>query len=429
MRGCRRRWGCRTFAGAADGPPDPADRHDARPAIQHKEPLMRPADLTLSAGPNDVSARVRAALGAPILYHYDPAFIERFRACEDAIARIYQTTSHEIILMQGEAVLGLEAAARAVVSPGMPVLNLVSGVFGKGMGYWLTAIGAELHELEVPYDESVTAAAVDAYLAEHPGIRMVSVVHSETPSGTLNPVREIGPIARRHGAVTIVDCVSSFGGIDLQAEAWQLDLLVAGPQKCLGGPPGMSLIAVSPQAWAAIDDNPAAPRDSFLSLLDWRDTWHGKGRFPFTPSVSDLHGVLEAANALLEEGLPASFARHARIAAATRAGALAMGLSLWPRTEAIAADCVTSIRVPDAVTDIAVRDHCLARYGVALSAGQGAGNIIRIGHMGDTARLMYPVAGLAALGRTMLDLGVTVDVGAGVAAAMASLAASAGDPA
>lgn len=387
---------------------------------------MRPADLTLSAGPNDVSARVKAALGAPILYHYDPAFIERFKATEAAIAAIYETTSHEIILMQGEAVLGLEAAARAVVAPGMPVLNLVSGVFGKGMGYWLDGIGAELHELEVPYDEAVTAAAVDAYLTAHPGIRVVSVVHSETPSGTLNPVHEIGPIARRHGAVTIVDCVSSFGGIELRAEAWQLDLLVAGPQKCLGGPPGMSLMAVSKEAWALIDANAAAPRDSFLSMLDWRDTWHGKGRFPFTPSVSDLHGVLAAADALLEEGLPAVQARHARIGRATRAGAVAMGLGLWAARESIAADCVTAIRLPASVTDIAVRDHVLARYGVALSAGQGAGNIIRIGHMGDTARLMYPVAGLAALGQTLLDLGVPLDVGAGVAAAMASYAASAG---
>jgi len=390
---------------------------------------MRPADLTLTAGPNDVSARVKAALGAPILYHYDPAFIERFTATEAAVAAIYETTSHEIILMQGEAVLGLEAAARAVVTPGMPVLNLVSGVFGKGMGHWLAGMGAALHELEVPYDQAVSGAAVDAYLAAHPGIKVVSVVHSETPSGTLNPVREIGPIARRHGAITIVDCVSSFGGIELKAEAWQLDLLVAGPQKCLGGPPGMSLMAVSTEAWALIDANPAAPRDSFLSMLDWRDTWHAKGRFPFTPSVSDLHGVLAAADALLEEGLAAVQARHARVARATRAGVVAMGLSLWAASESIAADCVTSIRVPDGVTDIAVRDHVLARYGVALSAGQGAGNIIRVGHMGDTARLMYPVVGLAALGQTMLDLGVPVDVGAGVAAVMASYAASAGEAA
>jgi pyridoxamine--pyruvate transaminase len=101
-----------------------------------------------------------------------------------------------------------------------------------------------------------------------------------------------------------------------------------------------------------------------------------------------------------------------------------MGLALWAKSEAIAADCVTSIRLPDTVTDIQVRDHVLARYGVALSAGQGAGNIIRIGHMGDTARMMYPVAGLAALGRSLIDLGVAVNVGEGVAAAMGSLAAS-----
>ncbi len=382
-------------------------------------------DLTLSAGPNDLSADVRAALGSPILYHYDPVFLERFRLAEQQIARIFRTTSHEIILMQGEAVLGLEAAARAVVSPGMACLNLVSGVFGKGFGYWLTAIGAELHEIEVGYDEAIDPGVVAAYLDAHPEIRMVSVVHSETPSGTLNPVRELGPIARAHDAVTIVDVVSSFGGIELEAESWQLDLLVAGPQKCLGGPPGMSLMAVSDAAWAAIDRNPAAPRGSFLSMLDWREQWHGNGRFPFTPSVADLHGVLAAAQALLEEGLDTCQARHARIARAAWAGVVAMGLRPWPARQAIAAACVTAIRVPDGLTDIAVRDHARARYGVQVSAGQGAGNIIRLGHMGATARPMLMVAGLAAIGRSMADLGAAVDIGAGLDAALASLSATA----
>lgn len=387
---------------------------------------MRPADLTLSAGPNDVSSEVLAALGSPILYHYDPAFLQRFRDAEERIARIFRTTSHEIILMQGEAVLGLEAAARAVVSPGMACLNLVSGVFGKGFGYWLSAIGAELHEIEVGYDDAIDPAAVAAYLDAHPEIRMVSVVHSETPSGTLNPVRDLGPIARAHDAVTIVDVVSSLGGIELEAEAWGLDLLVAGPQKCLGGPPGMSLMAVSDAAWAAIDRNPAAPRGSFLSMLDWREQWHGNGRFPFTPSVSDLHGVLAAADMLLEEGLDAVQARHARVAGAAWAGVEAMGLRPWPVRHEIAAACVTAIRVPEGLTDSAVRDHARARYGVQLSAGQGAGNIIRLGHMGATARPMLMVAGLAAIGRTLADLGARVDIGAGIEAAMASLSAAAG---
>lgn len=388
---------------------------------------MRPADFTLAAGPITVPSETLAALGSPILYHYDPAFIERFRGAEARIAAIYGSNSHEIILMQGEAVLGLEAAARAIVRPGMACLNLVSGIFGKYFGYWLAAMGADLREIEVPYDQAIDPDVVAAYLDGHPEVEMLAVVHSETPSGTLNPVRELGPICRSHGVVTIVDCVSAFGGVELRPEEWQLDLLVAGPQKCLGGPPGMSLMAVSDEAWALIEKNPDAPRGSFLSMLDYREQWHGAGKFPYTPSVSDLNGVDAAAALLLEEGVDASIARHARVAAACRAGVRGMGLRIWPAREEIAAPCVTSIRVPDGLTDIQVRDHARARYGVQFSAGQGAGPIIRIGHMGAMARPMYPVVGLAALGRTMLDLGVKVDVGAGVAAALDALAASAGD--
>jgi pyridoxamine--pyruvate transaminase len=385
---------------------------------------MGPADLTLSAGPNDVSSGVKAALGAPIAYHYDPAFKARFRATEDKVGRIYGSPGHEIILMQGEAILGLEAAARSLVRPGTRCLNLVSGVFGKGFGYWLSAIGAELHEIEVPYDDAVTPEAVDAYLTAHPGITVVSVVHSETPSGTLNPVWDIGPIARRHGAVTIVDAVSSFAGIELRPEDWQLDLLVAGPQKCLGGPPGMSLLAVNDRAWAAIDANADAPRDSFLSITDWRDKWHGEGRFPYTPSVSDLHGVEAAADELLAEGLDASIARHRRVSEACWVGVEGMGLRPWPVAKSIASACVTAIHVPDGLTDTQVRDHARERYGVQLSAGQGAGNLIRLGHMGATARPMLMVAGLAALGRTLTDLGARADVGAGLEAALAELSSS-----
>jgi pyridoxamine--pyruvate transaminase len=383
------------------------------------------ADLTLSAGPNPVSARVSAALGSPIEYHYDPAFKERFRETERMVAEIYGSSSHEIILMQAEAVLGLEAAARSLVREGTSCLNLVSGVFGKGFGYWLAAIGADLHEIEVPYDEAVSAAAVDAYLTEHPEITVVSVVHSETPSGTLNPIWDIGPIARKHGAVTIVDVVSSWAGIELDPEGWQLDLLVAGPQKCLGGPPGMSLLAVSDRAWAAIEANPDAPRGSILSILDTRDSWHGKGTFPYTPSVSDLNGVHAAVAQLLDEGLDASIARHQRVFDACWAGVEAMGLRPWPVSKDIASACVTAIHVPDGLDDEQVRDHIRARYGVQISSGQGAGNLVRIGHLGNIARPMFMVAGLAALGRSLVDLGASVDVGAGVDAAMASLSDSA----
>jgi pyridoxamine--pyruvate transaminase len=381
---------------------------------------LRDPDFTLSAGPTAATSRTLAALGSPITYHYDPVFIDAFRRTEAMVGELMRS-SNEIILMQGEAVLGLEAAARALVRPGMGVLNLVSGVFGKGMGYWLKDFGADVHELEVPYNQAVDPADVERYLDEHPETELLCVVHSETPSGTLNDCARIGPIARAHGVLTLVDCVSSLGGIPLDCDGWQLDVAVAGPQKCLGGPPGMSLISVSEQAWAAIERNPAALRASFLSLLDWRERWHGQGQFPYTPSVSDLHGVAAACEQVLAEGLDNCIARHAAAARACRAGVAEMGLRLWPRTEDISAACVTAIAVPEGLDHEVVRDHVRERYGVMLSSGQGAGNLVRIGHMGPTASGLYPVVGLMALGRGLADLGAQVRIGAGVEAALAAL--------
>ena len=381
---------------------------------------MRDPDFTLSAGPVSATPRVLAALGSPIVYHYDPAFIERFRATERKLADVFLTTN-DVLLMQGEAVLGLEAAARGLVHPGTKVLNLVQGVFGKGMGYWLKDFGAELHELEVPYNDAVDPADVERYLDKHPGIDLVTVVHSETPSGTVCDVSAIGPIARSRGALTLIDCVSSLGGIEFRTDDWQLDVCVAGAQKCLGGPPGMSLITVSDAAWDRIRANPAAPRASFLSMLDWKEQWIDGDKFPFTPSVTELYGVEASVDELLDEGLEASIARHERSAVACRAGVRAMGLELWPRSDEVAAACVTAIAVPEGLTDVQVRAHCRERYGVMISAGQGAGNLVRIGHMATSARGLHPVVGLAALGRTLADLGVQVEIGAGVEAALAEV--------
>jgi pyridoxamine--pyruvate transaminase len=381
---------------------------------------MRPPDFTLAAGPVTASPRVLAALGSPITYHYDPVFLEAFRQTQRKLAELF-LTNNDVLLLQGEAVLGLEAAARSLVRDGTPVLNLVQGVFGKGMGYWLKGFGAELHELEVPYNDAVDPADVERYLAEHPEIELVTVVHSETPSGTLCDVSAIGPLAHAHGALTLVDCVSSLGGIAFHTDEWQLDVCVAGPQKCLAGPPGMSLMTVSEAAWRRIAGNPSAPRASFMSMLDWKEQWLEGGTFPFTPSVADVHGVEAACDELLEEGLAASIERHALAASVCRAGVRAMGLDLWPRSDAIAAASVTAIAVPSGLSDLQVRAHCRERYGVMISAGQGAGNLVRIGHMGPSARSLYPVVGLAAIGRTLADLGATVDVGAGMEAALAEL--------
>lgn len=388
---------------------------------------MQEADFTLSAGPTIASYRVQEALGRPISFDYDPTFLALFKETERLAADLFRTTG-DVVMMQGEAVLGLEATARAVVRPGMKCLNLVSGVYAAWFGDWLRSYGAEVTELKVPYDEALDPGAVRAEIERMGEVELVALVHSETPSGIENPLAEIAPIAKEAGALVYADVVSALGGTAVEVDAWGVDIAVAGCQKCLGGPPGISLCAVSEAAWAAIDANPEAPRGTFVSLLDWRETWlkSDGAKFPYTPSVSDVNGVHAAISECLDHGLEEVIGRHAAAARACRAGAEAMGLELWPRSHDIAANCVTAIRCPEGVGVAETLDHIRSRYGVMLSAGYGelAEKVLRIGHMGTGARSLYPLVSISALARGLADLGVEVDVGAAAAATLESLSAS-----
>jgi pyridoxamine--pyruvate transaminase len=369
------------------------------------------------------SPKVLSALGEPIIYHYDPSFIAEFRATQEKVQQVLQT-GYDVVLMQGEAVLGLEAAARSLIQRGTPVLNLVSGVFGAEMGHWLRAMGAEVSEIVVPNNESVDPAAVEEHLKAHDEIELLTVVHSETPSGTCNDVDAIGKIAQRYGVLTLADCASSLVAQDLRPDEWGLDVCVASPQKALAGPSGSCIVSVSPAAWQKMEANPEAPRSSFLSLLDWKHKWLERGAFPYAPSAPDVHGLSAACDEVLRDGLGASFERHALAASACRAGVRAMGLDLWPASEAISSPSVTAVKLPDTVLDGQVCEHIRAKYGVMLSGGAGAGNLVRIGHLGPTARSFYPAVGLLALGRGLMDLGVDVKLGSGLEAAAEVIADS-----
>lgn len=385
---------------------------------------MRDPDFTLPAGPTMSSPRVEQAMGRPIIFDYDPVFLERFRDLERKVAELFLTEG-TVILPQGEAVLGIEAAARSVVRPGMRCLNLVSGVYAKWFGDWLRSYGAEVTEIEVPYDEAIDPAEVEQALDQRGDFELVALVHSETPSGIENPLEEIATLAKRAGALMFVDAVSAVGGTELRTDEWGVDVCIGGPQKCLGGPPGISLVTVSAAAWEAIERNPEAPRSSYLSLLDWRERWIEGGReaFAYTPSVVDVNGVHAAIAEVLEEGLDAAIARHQTAAAACRAGVTAMGLELWPRREETSASCVTAVRVPDGVEVPRVLGHVRERYGVMLSGGYGElkSRLFRLGHMGPASRSLYPVVAVSAFGRGLADLGVDVDIGAGAEAALAVL--------
>ena len=164
---------------------------------------------------------------------------------------------------------------------------------------------------------------------KRPDIKIVSVVHHDTPSGTINPAREIGKIVREHDGLLIVDAVSSFGGMDIHPDDCFADIFVTGPGKCLGGPPGLTIMSVSDRAWAHIEANPKAPFASILSLKDWKNAWRHDKPFPFTPSVAEINGLDGAIDQYLDEGPEKVWRRHALTARACRAGIKAMGLELW----------------------------------------------------------------------------------------------------
>jgi pyridoxamine--pyruvate transaminase len=378
--------------------------------------------FNLTTGPSGATPATLAALGGPIMNHLDPAFGALYEETAELLRQAFGTASAPVI-MHGEAVLGLEATAASAIGPGDVVLNLVSGVFGQGYGHWAGRHAREVIEVRVGYDSAVPPEKVAEALRRRPDISVVAVVHCETPSGTVNDVDAIAAIARDHGALLIVDAVSSFGGIRCDFASWGDVLVVTAPHKCLGGPAGLSLLHVSDSAWERMAANPAAPRGSALSILDWRDAHLASRPFPFTPSVTDVYGLRACLAQYLREGAEAVRHRHRDAARATRAGVEGLGLELWAGDPASRSDTITAVRLPEGAAERAVLEHALEQSGVLLSGGYGdlSGMLLRIGHMGPSAFPLSAVIAVTAVGRALRALGVHADIGSGVTAAVAAL--------
>lgn len=382
------------------------------------QPIPDPV-FTLTSGPVDAYPAVLRGLSRTVAYDFDPAFQAFYQRVNEKAQKAMRLSTPPVI-MHGEPVLGLEAAAASLIARGDVVLNLASGVYGKGFGYWAKRYCKELVEIEVPYNQAIDPAAVAKMLKKRPDIAIVSVVHHDTPSGTINPVAEIGKLVAKHGAYMIVDAVSSFGGMDIDPERSSSDIFVTGPNKCLGCPPGLTMLGVSKRAWAKMKENPDAPRASMLSILDWEHAWRSDKPFPFTPSVAEMNGLDAALDLYLTEGPEKVWARHALTAKACRAGIMAMGLKLWPASEAIAAPTTTAVRMPDGLDAAALLAAARERYGVTFSSGRNEtlGKLIRIGHMGPTAQPIYVPVALTAVGGAMKSLGAAAAVGKGIEAAL-----------
>ena len=360
-----------------------------------------------------------------------PFPVAGFARTADRIGGVLHT-ANDVLLLGGEAVLALEAAATSLAAPGRRVVNVVTSPYGAWFGAWLRRGGAAVTDVRPaearhPIDAGDVAAAVRSTGAE-----IVAVVHGEAATGLVNPIERVARIAHDAGAIVVVDAVASVGAHPLDVDGGgggleQLDVVAIGPQKALDGPVSLSALAVSPAAWALVaPPTPGAP--SVLSLADLRRDWldSGRGALPGTPDPVAFRHLERALDALDAEGLVARIARHARAARATRDGIRAAGLEPWVVRDADASHLVTTVAVPEGINAAGSAPDRLLAEAAALDDGLSAGigehgaRFVRLNHTGPRADLAAVQASLAALATALARLGTPVDADAALSAASAA---------
>jgi aspartate aminotransferase-like enzyme len=328
-------------------------------------------------------------------------------------------TRNDVLLVQGEAIVALEAAATSLARPGVSALNIVTSPYGAWFGNWLRRGGATVADLAASPGKPIAEGAVAAALGAT-AFDMVTLVHAESASGILNPLPGIAELAHSAGALLVVDAVASFGGHPLELDALGIDLAVVGPQKSLGGASGVSAVAVSAHAWQRIEAA-GAPVVSTLSLLDLKTGWLDKGRgvLPGMPSSIEFHALAATLDRVEDEGLDALIERHAVAGAASRAGLAALGLVPWVEG-ADASNLVTAAVLPDGVDRQALLERLApSGSGIAAAVGPGTETLLRLSHTGPRARFDSVVADVLALGGGLRHFGFAADIGAAAEAVVA----------
>lgn len=397
--------------------------------------------LNMSAGQTMMSAsclrQMAAQMETPIYYPWYWDLEQEVRA----MLRTVLGTEGDVLLLAGSATFGIEAGIRSTIRPGGKVVVINGGVFGQVLVDIVRAVGCVPVEVPVPYG---TAPDMDrvARALDQQGVEALAAVHAETSTGTAFPIDRLGALAREKGVLFLVDAVSSVGGMEFHMDAWGVDLCFTSPQKCLSGPQGIAIVAVSERAWQAVRRR-ERPVDSIcLDLEVWKRyhdekvdamnrAWrqgareprpHGRAAHepsPSGPLVRGLHGALLD---LLKEGLPSVLGRHRVCARAVREAVRAVGLRTVAAEE-VAAPVVTVFYLPEGVYEKDFRAAMLSRWGIAIGNGEIGDDNVRVGTMGTAAQPQYVLATVTALEDTLRRFGHRFSAGAGVQAALDVLAA------
>ena len=367
----------------------------------------------MAPGPTPVPPEVLAAGAAPVIHHRGPDFRELMLRTLGRLQQVCRT-ENDVLLFTASGSGAFESALVNVLSPGERVLVVTAGAFGDRWCSMAKAFGADVHELRYSWGETPQPDDLRARLAET-GAEVVVLVHSETSTGVVADVQALARVAQEAGGLTIVDAVSSLGAVPLETDAWGLDVVVAGSQKALMTPPGLSLAAVSAPAWERASRS-STPR----YYLDWERMRSSlaTGSTPFTPAVTLVASLDVALGLLLDEGLDSAFARHAALGRACREGSKAMGLELFSPDEERSA-VVTAILTPEGVDAKELVLELRDRFGITVAGAHGelGTRMFRIGHIGYYDVLDITTA-LTAVETLLVERGAPIEPGVAVARAL-----------
>ena len=341
----------------------------------------------MGPGPSEVSSRVRAAAARPTLGHLDPAFQGLMEEVKAGLASIFRAPDHACIPLPGPGTAGMEAAMLNLLEPGDVAVVAVNGLFGGRMAEMAARAGAEVIRVEHEWGQPIDPERVEAALWARRA-KVLAMVHAETSTGALSDPGPLCALAREHGALSVVDCVTSLGGILVDTAGWDADVVYSGTQKCMSAPPGLSPFAFGARAREAIQARKSPCRTWLHDLSLLMSYWGGDGgrAYQHTAPVNAIYGLHEALVVLSEEGLETSFTRHRRMHEALASGLAAMGLDFLV-AKAHRLPQLNTVVIPDGIDEAKVRGRMLDRFGLEIGAGVGAlkGKVWRIGLMGASA--------------------------------------------
>lgn len=387
----------------------------------HSPRVEAPLRTLMGPGPLNIHPRVYQALGSPVIGHLDPAYLKVLDQISDLLRMVFRTKNRVTNASPGTGTSGMEACVANLIEPGDPVLVCVKGYFGDRIRQMVERQEAKMTVIEGEWGKPIDPGQVEKELKKN-RYKVIGLVHAETSTGVLQPMKDIAALAREHGAMLLLDAVTSLGGVDVRVDDWGVDAAYSCSQKCIGCAAGLSPVTFSDRAVDLVHKRKHPVRSWYLdiSLLD--KYWGTDRVYHHTSSSTLNYGLLEALRLIEEEGLDNRIRRHTKNHKAFVAGVEAMGLEMLVAPEH-RLPSLNTVKIPSGVDDGKVRSYLLERYNLEIGGGLGVlkGKVWRVGLMGFSSSAENILFFLSAVSQALLMQGVKTDVSAGLAAAASAL--------